>query len=92
MIGLRAQLSRLIGGVGARADGAVVAGLATSLDLPGQGVVAFAGTGGHTGTACGHGTIGTAAVRVELDRELAPVGAFWACPGVVENVSSDRGT
>ena len=67
MIGLRAQLSRLIGGIGARADGAVGVGLASPLDLPGQGVVALAGTGGQTRTAGGGGAIGTAAVRVELD-------------------------
>lgn len=76
MKGFRAQLSRLIGGIGTRADGAVGIGVASSLDLPGQSIVAGAGTGGGTGTAGGRGTFGIAAIHIELDREFAPVGAF----------------
>ena len=77
MKGFRAQLSRLIGSIGTRADGAVGIGIASPFDLSGQGVVAGAGAGGETGAAGGRGTFGIAAIHVESDREFAPVGAFF---------------
>ena len=72
VVWLRAKLSC----IGARADGAVGIGVASSFDLTGQSIVAGAGAGGETGTAGGRGTFGIAAIHIELDREFAPVGAF----------------
>ena len=73
MIRLGAQLS----GIGTRADGAVLIGVASPFDLTGEGVVACAGTGGGARTAGGHGTFGIAAIHIELDREVTSVGAFY---------------
>jgi len=78
-----AKISREVGGIGAGGDGAVAVHVTASLGLAGQGVVAGAGSGAGGDTAKGGGTFSIAALRIELDRELASVGAF--CTMQVKN-------